>query len=831
MNFKHSFRTLFKSPFVSGIAILSLALGIGANSAVFSLFDELLRRPLPVPEPERLVNLLASRPNPGSQSCGQAGSCDIVFSYPMFRDLEKANSGFSGIAGHVAFGANVAYQGVTVHGDGMLVSGSYFPVLGLHAAAGRLFGPEDDTSIGQHFVTVLSYGLWQSQFGSNPAIVGQQIGVNGKSMTVLGVAPQGFEGTTLGTSPKLFVPISMSAEVQQGFGTESLRNRTFYWVYVFARLKPGVSMAQAQAAINAAYSPILNTVEAPLQKAISDSTMRQFKAKIVTLEDGRRGQSNMHESTKAPVFLLMCVAGIVLLIACANIANLLLARGAGRAMEVAVRLSLGATRRQIVAQLLEESVLLAVMGGLAGIFVARWTLAAIAGLLPTSLASTLHVSLNGSAMAFAAALTLATGFAFGLFPALHSARAELAGVMRDEGGKQTGSRSAARFRTSLVTAQMALSMALLVAAGLFVKSLRNVSGVDLGLKVDHITTFSVAPELNGYEAARSRILFERLEQDLAAIPGVTGVTSAQVAVLGTNNGARHAVVEGFRRGPDIDDISRYNWIGPAYFSVLGVPFLAGRDFTAADALGRPKVAIVNETFAKKFNLGRDVLGKHMSMEGDTLDMEIVGLVKDSKYSQVKDQTPPVFYVPYRQNAGIGSINFYVRSGTDAAAVQRSIAAVVRKLDPNLPVSGLKSLEQVVRDNVFLDRMITTLSAAFAVLATLLAAIGLYGVLAYSVAQRRREIGVRMALGANAGSVQLLVLRQMAVVTVVGGVVGLAGALALGRAASALLYELKGYDPAVMAMSAVVLVVVALGAAYVPALRASRVDPMHALRSE
>ena len=832
INLKHSVRTLLKSPFVSGVAVLSLALGIGANSAVFSLFDELLRRPLPVAEPERLVNLAGSRPNPGTGSCGQAGDCDVVFSYPMFRDLQNANSGFSGIAGHVAFGANIAYQGVTVNGDGMLVSGSYFPVLGLHAAAGRLFDPQDDTQIGQHFVTVLSYGVWQSQFGASPAIIGQQIVVNGKSMTVLGVAPPGFEGTTLGTMPKVFVPISMYREMETDFDATGFeQDRTYYWVYAFARLKPGVSIAQANAAINAAYSPIIRTVEAPLQKGTSDSTMRQFKAKVVTLEDGRRGQSNLHQSTKTPLLLLMCISALVLLIACANIANLLLARGASRSMEVALRLSLGATRRQIIAQLLTESMLLALTGGVASLFVARWTLAATAGLLPSSLASALHASLNGLAVTFAAALSLATGVAFGLFPALHSTRTELAGVMRDAGGKQTGSRSAARFRTSLVTAQMALSMALLAAAGLFVKSLGNVSSVDLGLKIDHIATFRISPVLSGYEPARSKVLFDRLEHELAAIPGVTGVTSAQAAVLGSNNLGRGVRVEGFPRDPDIDNGSRYNRIGPAYFNVLGVPLLAGRDFTTADALGRPKVAIINETFARKFNLGRDVLGKRMSMGGDTLDLEIVGLVKDSKYSQVKDKVPPVFYIPYRQEAAFGSTNFYVRSGIDPAMVLRSIPSVVKKLDPNLPVSSLRTLEQVTSDNVFLDRMITTLSAAFAVLATLLAAIGLYGVLAYSVAQRTREIGVRMALGANAGSVQLLVIRQMAIVTLIGGAVGIAGALALGMAASSLLYELKGYDPAVMAMSAGVLVVVALAAAYFPALRASRVDPMYALRHE
>jgi putative ABC transport system permease protein len=829
INLKQAFRKIFKSPFVSGVAILSLALGIGANSAIFSLFDEMLLRPLPVVHPEQLVNLGAPGPNPGSQSCGQAGDCDVVFTYPMMLDLQNASSGFAGIAGHTLFGANVAYQGVTVNGDGMFVSGSYFPVLGLHPALGRLFGPQDDTPIGQNFVAVLSYGFWTSQLGSDPKVLGQTMIVNGKSLTVIGVAPRGFEGTTLGSTPKIFVPLSMRHELNPTWN--AFTDRRNYFIYLFARLKPGVSMAQAKASINAVYTPMLATVEGPLQKGMSDSTLKRFKAKLITLEDGRRGQSSLHKKTETPILLLLCITAIVLLIACANIANLLLARGAGRAMEMAVRLSLGATRRQIVLQLLTESVLLGIMGGIAGLFVAKWTLAVMTGLMPADMVSDLHFTLNGAAVAFAGVLSVATGFVFGLFPALHSTRTELASVMREGGGKQTGVKSAARFRTSLVTAQIALSMALLMAAGLFVKSLRNVSTVDLGVKIDHLTTFGIAPSLNGYVPARSMIFFQQVEDALAAVPGVTGVATARVPLLSNNNWGNDVQVEGYPRGPDVDNNSRYNEIGPDYFKVTGVPMVAGREFTRADALGRPKVAIVNETFAKKFGLGRDAVGKRMSQGGDTLDIEIVGLAKDAKYSDVKAKIPPVFFIPYRQDSTIGGNRFYVRSGMDPSVVVRAIPGVIKKLDPNLPVSELRTMEQQVKDNVFLDRMISTLSAGFAILATLLAAIGLYGVLAYSVAQRTREIGVRMALGANGGSVQLMVLKQVAMMTLIGGVVGLAGAFAMGKAATTLLYELQGYDPVVMAGAVGTLVVVAFGAGYLPAVRASRIDPMQALRHE
>jgi predicted permease len=450
--------------------------------------------------------------------------------------------------------------------------------------------------------------------------------------------------------------------------------------------------------------------------------------------------------------------------------------------------------------------------------------------MPLEMSNDLHFSLNGTAIGFAALLSITTGFVFGLFPAFHSTKTGLASVMRDAGGKQTGAKSAARFRTSLVTAQIALSMSLLIAAGLFVKSLKNVSAVDLGLKIDHVTKFAIAPVLNGYEPARSRILFGQVLDELAAVPGVTGVASARVPVLEGNWGS-DVSVEGFQRGPDIDSHASYNEISADFFRVLGIPILSGREFTRADALGRPKVAIVNEAFARKFHLGHDVVGKHMSRGSDTLDMEIVGLVKDSKYQSAKQKIPPVFYFPYMQDATLGFNRFYVRSSMDPNVVMRAIPGVIKKLDPNLPVADLITLERQVKDNVFLDRMISTLSAAFAALATLLAAIGLYGVLAYSVAQRTREIGVRMALGANSREVQAMVLKQVAVMTVIGGAAGLAGALVLGNLAQSILYEMKGWDPVVMGLSAVTLTAVAFGAGFLPALRASRIDPMQALRRE
>jgi predicted permease len=824
-------RALRATPFVTAVAVLSLALGIGANAAIYSLVEQTLLRPLPVHDVGTLVNLGAPGPKPGGTSCNTAGDCDEVFSYPMFRDLERRQTVFTGIAAHRAFDANLAFQGRTLNARGMLVSGSYFPVLGLAPAAGRLIGPNDDRVVGGHPVAVLTHTYWANQLGADPGVVGRTLVVNGHPMTVIGVAPRGFDGTTLGERPNVFVPISMRAQTNPGW--KGFDDRRSYWAYLFARLRPGVDAAAAGQQVNAVYRALLADVELPLQEGMSERTRAEFRARRVTLEPGARGQTSVDSDARTPLTLLFGITAVVLLIACANIANLLLARGARREGEMAVRMSLGAGRGALVAQLLTEAAVLAALGGAAGLVVARWTLAGIGAILPADASDTVRLALDWRVVAFATGVALVTAVVFGLFPALHSTRPDLIGAVRASAGQVVGAtRAAARFRSGLVTAQIALSMALLVSAGLFVKSLRNVTREKLGLDVERVVTFALSPELNGYKPAAARALLDRVRESVAATPGVAGVAESLVPLLAGDNWGNDMSVEGFKRGPDTDANARFTAVSAGFFRTLNVPLRAGREFTEADGPGAPRVAVVNEAFARKFGLGRAAVGKRIAV-GDrgALDIEIVGVVPDVKYSAVKDTTPPVYYAPVRQDTTVGGVTFYVRTTLPPEQILRAVPAIVKRLDPNLPVVELKTMPQQVRDNTFLDRMTSTLSAAFATLATLLAAVGLYGVLGYTVAQRTREIGVRMALGASARDVRGIVLGQVRRMLLVGGAVGLVAALGIGRAAAALLFGLQGYDPYVLAGAAALLSAVALGAGYLPARGAARVSPVLALRHD
>ena len=823
-------RTLLRTPSVTGIAVISLALGIGATTAIFSLFNYMLLKPLPVEEPERLVNLSAPGPKPGSTSCDDAGGCQDVFSYPMFRDLERAQTVFAGIAAHRSFGANLLWRGQAMSGEGMLVSGSYFPVLGLRPALGRLLNPDDDAMDGAP-VVVLSHAYWQTHFEGSPAVLNEPLIVNGTPLTIVGVAPVGFQGTTLAIMPNVYVPITLRNSMQ--LGTNPLNRRRDYWAYLFARLKPGVSIEQATTAINVPYRGVINDVEVPLQQGMSEQTLGRFKTKQVVIEEGYRGQSEVRVHATPILRVLLAVTAFVLLIACANVANLLIARAAARTGEMAVRVSVGASRRALVVQLLTECCVLAAAGGVAGLFVARWTVDLIASLLPSDNILPLSFELEFPVVLFATVVTFGTAMIFGLFPAVYSTRPDMVSALKGQSGQSSGSRTATRFRWALATLQIGMSMMLLASAGLFTKSLYNISQVDLGLRIDNMVTFSLSPSRSGYQLPQARTLFARIEKELAAQPGVTVVTASLIPVLSGNNWGNDVTVQGFASGPDVDTNASYNAVGAGYFKAMGIPLISGREFTESDADGAPKVAIVNEQFAKKFNLGRDAVGKRMSQNRGNpaqLDVEIVGLVQNAKYAEVKQEIPPLFFMPYRQE-GPGLSTFYVRGAMEPEKLLSIVRPVVAKIDPNLPVENLWTMDQAVRNSIAPDRILTILSAAFAFVATLLASVGLYGVLAYTVVQRTRELGVRMALGAAPRDVRGIVLRQVGLMTIVGCIGGLAAAVGFGSLAQSLLFEIKGYDPVVLAGSAVVLVSVALAAGFVPARRASKLDPMRALRYE
>ena len=826
---RYAFRTLRTTPFVNGVAILSLALGIGANASIYSLFDQILLRPLPVAAPDELVNLILPGPIQGNDSCNQSGCGDgIIWSYPMLRDLERSQTVLAGIAGHRIFGASIALGDEPTVGDGIYVTGSYFTTLGLQPALGRLLQPGDNEPGADNMVAVISHRFWTDRFAGKPDALGQPVRLNGRAFTIVGVAPEGFEGNTLGSHPLVYIPMQSRTWV----GTyKGLENRRDYWVYVFGRKKAGISREATKAGLDRVIAPILSDVEAPLQKGMSDATMAKFKAKRVVLEPGARGQSSMQGEARTPLGMLFAITAVVLLIACANIANLLLARGANRATEMGVRLALGASRWRLITQLLVESLVLAVLGGLVSLVVARWTLQGIAALLPQDAALTLQFRVQLPVMLFAAGLAVATGFLFGLFPALHSTRPDLITSIRAGAGQIAGGGVAGRFRTSLAVAQIALSTTLLVSAGLFLKSLINVSRVDLGLRIDSVATFSVSPLRIGYDTLRAKLLYARIEEELRALPGVTAVTSSMVPLLSGDSWGNDVRVQGFECLPDTDCNSRYNAAGAGYFAMFGTPLLAGREFQASDQYGAAKVAVVNLAFAEKFGLGRAAVGKFMGRGGgnDSLGIQIVGLAPNVAYNEAKRGPQPVFYLPWMQQGVVGQMYFYARTRLPSDQLITAVPQMMRRIDPTLPVQDLKTMPQQLRENVFLDRMISILSAAFALLATLLAAVGLYGVLAYSVSQRTREIGVRMALGADSGRVQRMVLRQVGAMVAVGVAVGALGAFGLGRAARSLLYGLEGHDPVVFITAVLLLAAVAFGAGWLPARRASRTQPMMALR--
>jgi predicted permease len=829
---RYSLRQLGRRPGLSLVVILLLALGIGATTAMFSMFDQILVRPLPVAEPGRLVNLREPGRKEGAAGCSVSGPIgyEYCFSYPMFRDLEAKQTAFTDLAAHHGFQTNMTYGDQTQSGRGLLVSGGYFGALNLAPALGRLIGPLDEPRVGESAVVVLSHDYWRSRFGGDPNVVGEALTVNGQPLTVIGVAPAGFTGTSLGYRPLVFVPLTLRW-LMTPTGTRDDNDRRSYWLHVFARLTPETTIEQASAVINTLHRGILDEVEAPLNTSIPNT---EFQQRRLTLEPGARGEISYLVRDTArplPLVLLLGITLVVLLIVCVNLANLLLARSASRAGEIAIYASLGATRRHLVMQLLSELGVLAAIGAALSLPVAAVTLRIVTTILPKAIADGLAVGLDPTPTLLAVAVSLITVFAFGLIPALRVARADPGLLIKGHASKSSGS---ARFRAGLVTGQIAFSMVLLVLAGLFAQSLANVARVDLGMETDSLLSFLVAPRLNGYNPDRMSAVYDRLEEALAAQPGVTSVSSARIPVIANSFGVLQVSPEDFELAPGASTASLYNVVGMGFFDTLSILLLVGRDFTAQDTSDSKRVAIVNESFLRKLNPGDDALGRRFSTPS-TGEVEIIGVVADAKYASVKGETLAQFFVPRRQldnfSANVSALYFYVRAAIEPDVLAQTIPGVVSNLDPNLPVDRLITMKRQLRENVYLDRLMAILSVGFAGLATLLVLIGLYSVLAYNVTQRTRELGLRLALGASPRRLRVMVLKHVGAMAVVGGAIGLAAAVGFGRAAETLLYGLSGYEPRVLFTAVAVLAVVVLAAGYIPARRASNVAPMEALRYE
>jgi len=818
-------RTLASAPAFTIVVVLTLALGIGANTAIFSLTDQLLLRLLPVKSPERLVVF----DGPGAFQ-GRTFN-NGTFSYPMYRDLRDGTTVLDGVVARFPTPLTMMTGGRAERVSGELVTGNYFDVLGVRAEIGRTFTPEDDRTPGGHPIAMLSHNYWTRRFGADPGVLNRTVTLNGLPMTIVGVTPPGFYGVVVGENPDVTVPVAMKAQMTPTW--DDLQNRRSRWLTVMARLKDGMSRAQAEAAMNVLYRQI-NEQELKDITTASPTFRERFVGKHLFLQPGQKGRSDLRAQFSTPILVLMGMVGVVLLIACANVANLLVARGAARHKEVAIRLALGASRGAIVRQRLLESLLLAAAGAALGLVFAWWTGGLLLRTLPSDeTARTLSADPDARVTMFALAAALLTALISGLGPALQSTRPALTATLKDESGSVAGATGQARFRKSLVVAQVGLSLLLLAGAALFARSLYNLKALDPGFQSDQLLGFSLDPSLNGYSSDRSLAMFQRLQEELTTLPDVRSATLSVMPLMTDSNWSSTVHVEGYTAKDGEDMNPDVDGIGPGFFSTMGQPLLAGREFTVKDAAGAPRVAIINESMATYFfgNAG-SAIGRRLGWGRDKgAPMDIVGVVKDAKTSTLRRDVRRFVYIPYTQGDEIGAMTFYLRVRGDAATIGASVRQAAQRVDPNLPLYEMKTMTAVMDDLLFMERMVAALSIAFGALATLLAAIGLYGVLSYSVARRTREIGIRMALGAERASVMWLVLREVALMVGVGLGVGVPLAIGVSRIVQSQLFELSAHDPAAIAGAAAILAIVALVAGYLPARRATCVDPMLALRYE
>lgn len=833
---RYAFRTFRANPGFALVAVLSLALGIGANSAIFGLLNGALYSALPVPNPEQLV-ILSDPASAGVSIGAQTEQPRALLTYQEFEQLRSDTNSFTGMfAAESAVNKwRLRFGATEERVNGRLVSGEYFRVLDVPALLGRTFTREEDKAIGGAPYAVISYDYWQRRFGGDRGVLGRTFSLQGTSYSIIGVTPPGFFGETVGQTPDVWLPMSMEPLVKPGrdwLHQEPGSIDKVMWLHVFGRLKPGVTAGQAQANVSVIFKQIIEA-SYPM---LSGEKRKEFLNQTVKVQSASHGASTLRERFAEPLFVLFAVVGAVLLIACANLANLLLARATARQREISVRMALGAGRGRLVRQLLTESLLLSLMGGVAGLFIAR-----IVGQGLTRLASSpddpiqLAAVLDAKVLAFTAFLTILTALLFGIAPALRATRLDVGARLKEQGRGLTSSAARLHLGKLLVVGQIALSLVLLVGAGLFLRTLINLQTVDLGYDRERLLLLNIDPTTAGYKERRALDLYRDLLERYRTVPGVREVTYSENGLFGGVDSADAIEVEGYKRTGQGDRGSRYDKVGPEYFSTLRIPMLRGREIGSQDREGTTPVCVINEAFAKKFFADRNPIGLHVTITfgPDRFPFEVVGVARDARDRSLRAAVVPRFYLAMQQSSKFApmSVNYEIRTTAEPTALTNSLRKVTEQFNSNLPVADVRSLEDLVDRRLAQDRMIARLSAAFGTIALVLAALGLYGVLSYGVAQRTSEIGIRLALGAQPARVLSMVMRETSVVVVLGLAVGCGVAFACTRLVESKLFGLAPTDPGTFAAATLVLLMVAALAGFVPAYRAARVDPLTALRHE
>jgi predicted permease len=821
-------RSLARSPLFATVAILSLALGIGANTAIFTLIDQIVLRTLPVTAPEQLVMLYQQGDHNGSNMGTR------MHSYPMYQDFQAKAEPLADVLCRRLVPASVSIDNQTERLEAELVSGNYFSMLGVRPAIGRVFNSREDDQVYQgHPVVVLSYTYWSNRFARDPGVVGRKILVNDYPMTIVGVSAAGFAGIDPARSPQIRVPVLMKETMLPEWPWLYMDNRRARWVQVFGRLKAGYTVESAAAPLQGLFTQIRSyEMTLPAAKDWSSYSRERFMKGSMRVESAAKGFSGIRNDFKTALVVLMCMVGLVLLIACANVANLLIARAFMRQKEIAVRLSLGASRGRLVRQLLIESLVLSCAGGIVGLGLAFLLTGGLLRLVPSEGQPLLiNARPDTRILLFTIALTFITGIVFGLLPALRASRPDPWTTLKDTVGSIAGTGGSLFLRKGLVTAQVALSFLLLFGAGLFVKSLQNLRTTDTGVALDNLVTFQLSPALSGYTNERATLFYNQLLERLRSAPGVKSAALAGVSILSGSEWDSSMAVEG-HRAKDGEDMQAFmNSLSPKYFETMKIPILDGRDFGPMDIKENSKVAIVNRTFAEHYFKGGSAVGKHVGWGGgprSKLDIEIIGVVADSLYEGPREGVHRQAFVP---NWGRNSATFYVRTLTSSAASYNVVRNEVKQLDATMPVYEMKTVEAQLDETLLSDHLIALLSAGFGLLATILASIGLYGVMAFVVVRRKKELGIRLALGAQPAYVIWIVMKEVLLLLAIGLAIGIPAAVGAGRYISAQLYGIQPNDPSIAISTTVLLAVVSAAAGLIPAHRASRIDPILALRHE